>query len=104
MQIGLIDIDSTIPNLALMKISSYHKSIGDQVDFYKNDLFSYKYDKCYASKVFDFSKYPVNLLPNTIFGGTGYSLDIVLPDYIEYLMPDYAIYNCDYSIGFITRG
>lgn len=30
MNIGLIDVDrSKFPNLALMKISAYHKSIGD---------------------------------------------------------------------------
>ena len=29
MNILLIDADSTIPNLALMKLSTYHKSIGE---------------------------------------------------------------------------
>ena len=30
-RILLIDVDSTIPNLALMKISTYHKTHGDNV-------------------------------------------------------------------------
>lgn len=31
--IGLIDVDGKLPNLALMKISTYYKSIGEQVEF-----------------------------------------------------------------------
>ena len=37
--IGLIDIDSKIPNLALMKISSYYKSIGEEVEFVQEEKF-----------------------------------------------------------------
>ena len=34
MKIGLIDVDShNFPNLALMKISAYHKSKGDDVEW-----------------------------------------------------------------------
>jgi hypothetical protein len=32
-RIGLIDIDSEIPNFALMKLSAYHKSKGDNVEW-----------------------------------------------------------------------
>ena len=31
MNIGLLAVDSNYPNLALMKISSYHKARGDKV-------------------------------------------------------------------------
>ena len=48
MNIGILAIDSNYPNLALMKISSYHKAIGDNVEWY-NPLFHY--DKVYAAKV-----------------------------------------------------
>ena len=65
MNIGIIDADlidkgTNFPNLALMKISSYHKSIGDTVELlldYTNLLF----DKIYLAKVFDFTKIPINL-------------------------------------------
>lgn len=33
MNIGLLAVDSNYPNLALMKISSYHKARGDKVDY-----------------------------------------------------------------------
>lgn len=35
MKIGLIDVDGhNFPNLALMRISAYHKSIGDTVEWW----------------------------------------------------------------------
>jgi len=54
LQIGLIDVDSTIPNLALMKLSAHHKAQGDQVKLY-DPLFD-EPDLVYASKVFKFSE------------------------------------------------
>ena len=56
MRIGLIDADMeirgkcTFPNLALMKISAYHKSRGGQVKWYDAD--GGVYDIVYVSKVF----------------------------------------------------
>lgn len=51
MKIGLIDVDGhNFPNLALMKISAYHKSKGDLVEF-ADPIFG-KYDRIYMSKVF----------------------------------------------------
>lgn len=51
MEIGLIDVDShNFPNLALMKISAYHKNRGDHVEWW-NGL--QHYDVVYKSKVFD---------------------------------------------------
>jgi hypothetical protein len=101
--LGLIDVDSKIPNLALMKISAYYKAKGYEVEFYTPFKL---YDLTYASKVFsytqDYKYYP----DGTIKGGTGYTGDYtVLPDEIEHTCPDYSLYpNMDYSMGFITRG
>src|SRR3989304_2030944 len=104
MKIGLIDVDSKIPNIALMKLSTFHKGIGDTVEFWKGTFFNDIYDKIYASKVFDFSSLPNGLDKKTIIGGTGYDLTIKLPDDVEYLCPDYSLYpNCDYSIRLVTE-
>lgn len=92
----------TFPNYALMKISAYHKSIGDTVEWW-NPL--EKYDMVYSSKIFDFTPENPYLPPDTIKGGTGYDIHSVLPDEIENCFPDYSIYpECDYAIGYITRG
>lgn len=105
-KIGLIDIDShNFPNLALMKISRYHKNKGDQVQWeYMN--YSDKFDIVYKSKVFSFSK-DMNSKINSdtvIKGGTGYNFDL-LPDEIDKLCPDYSIYpQFKEAYGFLTRG
>lgn len=106
MKIGLLPVDSNYPNLALMKISAYHKSIGDEVEWY-NQLCNY--DKVYMAKVFIFTldyEYYINA-PEVEKGGTGYDLQKTLPDYIDRLQPDYSIYpsiDNKTAYGFLTRG
>lgn len=105
MNIGILAVDSNFPNLALMKISAYHKARGDQVEWY-NPLC--KYDKVYAAKVFTFTPdYNYYINANQIEkGGTGYDIEKVLPIEVDRLQPDYSIYNIDsnLSYGFLTRG
>ncbi|MDH7578488.1 MAG: hypothetical protein QHH75_11910 [Bacillota bacterium] len=104
MNIGLVDVDGKIPNLALMKISAYHKKRGDRVKFYE-PLFD-KPDIIYASKIFDFSSdycyYPPNV--PLVKGGTGYDLNKSLPYEVENMCPDYNLYRCNFALGFTTRG
>lgn len=104
MNVCLVDVDSKIPNLAMMKISAYHKARGDTVKFYE-PLFDQP-DIVYASKVFDFTPdyqyFPVGC--EVVRGGTGYDLTTQLPGEIEAQYPDYSLYSCDYAIGFTTRG
>ncbi len=109
MKIGLIDVDGhNFPNLALMKISAWHKERGDNVEwcFPMNH-----YDIVYQSKVFDDTYSPdIDWYPQAdkiIKGGTGYGLDNKLPYEIEHIYPDYSIYpelTKDKAYGFLTRG
>ena len=59
MKIGLLDCDShNFPNLALMKISAWHKSKGDTVEWYEPIVHGFPaepLDKVYMSKVFSFT-------------------------------------------------
>lgn len=120
MKIGLIDIDhSRFPNIALMKISAYHKEQGDSVEWYTP--FEH-YNKVYVSKVFSFSedwREPINA-DEVIRGGSGYAItlqngkeiydvskDMPLPYEIEHICPDYSLYPMytqDTAYGFLTRG
>lgn len=109
MRIGLIDVDGhNFPNLALMKISAWHKKQGDDVEW----CFPLShYDIVYQSKVFDDTYSPdIDWIPQAdkvIKGGTGYGLDNTLPSEIEHIYPDYSIYpklTKDTAFGFLTRG
>ncbi len=110
MNIMLIDLDSTIPNLALMKIAAYHRERGDSVSWNTNAP-----DKVYISCIFrknakkaDSSAAMLRATYGDIeieIGGPGYDLKKRLPMEIETISPDYSIYpDCEYSLGFTTRG
>lgn len=107
MNIGLLDVDGhNWPNLALMKLSAWHKARGDTVEWW--DGFAH-YDRIYMSRVFDDTysadePEPCNA-DEIIKGGTGYGLDNKLPDEVEHMMPDYGLYGItDTAYGFLTRG
>lgn len=105
MKIGLLAVDSNYPNLALMKISTYHKMLGDCVEWY-NPLCIY--DKVYMAKVFGFTPdYGYYIHANEVEqGGTGYDITKKLTEEIEWLKPDYSLYRIDANLayGFLTRG
>jgi len=122
MRIGLIDVDGhNFPNLALMRISAYHKMKGDTVEWWWSDLIHY--DIVYMSKIFSdaYSKdiaEPRNC-DCVIKGGTGYCISLdasgkevfdkerntSLPIEIENMFPDYSIYpQYDFAISMTSRG
>ena len=106
MNIGLIAVDSKYPNLALMKLSTYHKQQGDNVTWYS--IFEH-YDIVYMSKIFTFTpdyQYTIQNADHIEKGGTGYDIIKKLPDYIDRLQPDYDLYDIDKKLayGFLTRG
>ena len=109
MKIGLIDVDShNYPNLALMKISAYHKAQGDEVEWWWGWG---QYDRVYMTKVFDDSYSPDQPEPvnskEIVKGGTGYDRKKTLPPEIEHMYPDYSLYpdlTKDTAFGFLTRG
>ena len=95
-------MDGKIPNLALMRIGAYHKSIGDDVGWWNGPLFPS--DKVYASKIFNFTE--DDLPEYVIRGGTGYNLES-LPSHIDgvdfsggwFLYPKFTSH-----LGFSERG
>lgn len=120
--ICLVDVDSAIPNLALMKLSSYFKKNGFEVDFKKLGYSGYDhhkrektvidgsdYDKVLMSAIFTLNKNTVIVknCKEVIKGGTGFngSKPQWLPNEVEHMRPDYKLYeDNEYSIGFLTRG
>lgn len=121
MRIGLIDVDGhNFPNLALMRISAYHKAQGDIVEWWWSDFIHY--DIVYMSKIFSdaYTKdvpEPLNA-DKVIKGGTGYCISLVdgvevfdktkneeLPTEIEKMFPDYSLYpQFDFAVSMTSRG
>ena len=115
MRVKLINVDSIIPNLALMQLSSYHKKLGDNVGFDVD-----KPDRVYVSCLFqdnaDLARGIVSMYPDSevILGGSGfYNKDDLhndlftrtIPIEAQKVIPDYSLYpTMDYDIGFTTRG
>lgn len=129
-RIGLIDFDGKIVNLALMKLSTHHKSQGHEVLL--NDFTPNQVDKVFCSVIFDKDRAKAaelaNVFPAIEFGGTGWDIAKTLPPEIENCLPDYDLYRAadifpringimtkakklakaqtivDAGIGFTTRG
>lgn len=133
MRVGIVDADligkakQRFPNLACMKISAYHKKIGNEVELLADYNSIENYDLVFVSKVFTETPVPewVQNAEWVECGGTGFFYDKAppLPEEIEHIMPDYNLYDnyvqdsiknganpkqlkyfTDYSIGFTTRG
>lgn len=103
MRVAVHSVDGQkFPNLALMRISAWHKARGDSVEWF---LPLMPYDRVYASKVFTFTPDDPYLPADAIRGGTGYDVESRLPPEIEAERPDYTIYpQFDAAYGFLTRG
>ena len=112
--IRLTQLDGSLPNLALMKLASWHRSRGDEVVFTRQierDLFEPAYDVVYGSAIFKFSQEKLMQFqrqwPGAIVGGTGTPYTHTVEELIgsEYEHYDYTDYpEVDYSIGFTQRG
>lgn len=94
MKVGLLT-DAPKHNLALMKLSAYHKACGNEVLF---NLSIFKADYTYASVLFEKNK---KLYLADEYGGPAFNgnrLNI-------YLKPDYDLYpHNDFSLGYTFRG
>lgn len=105
MRIGLVDVDGhNFPNLALMKLATYHKQRGDEVEWAFPLL---PYDRVYMAKVFTFTQDDITAYQtdDIVRGGTGYDLQSKLPADVEKCYPNYSIYGItDTAYGYLTRG
>ena len=133
--VGIVDAELAVngegrfPNLAAMKLSSYHKERGDLVTLVPNFKYLADFDSVYVCCVFTevARMIPANIrrMRNVRCGGTGFSFDKAtpLPRAVEHSPPDYDLYRdwvhvqltkrsgraalryyTDYSLGFLTRG
>lgn len=101
MRVSILTPDSTKPNLAAMKISTFHKSQGDTVTLNMPIMLA---DKRYVSILFDWTDWPLFCPIKDSVGGPGINPGIKLPSEIEHNRPDYDLYpEMDYSLGYTYR-
>lgn len=119
MEVRLTQLDGKLPNLALMRLSAFHRSRGDTVHFSRSPrrgLMEPEYGAVYGSAIFDYSAKHVEILshefPGAIIGGTwnhvpgqpwsGPNVEDIIGDYFEYDYTPWSDFKA--SIGFTQRG
>ncbi len=102
MIIGLIGIGDKIPNLALMKISAYHKALGDTVC--RGAGGDITYISCCFSKYRRHAEEALKIYSNGVVGGPGWDPAVTLPSEIKACQPDYSLYGINYGLGRLTAG
>jgi len=116
MKVLLIGVDFKNINLALAKLSTYHKSLGNSVSLIKLNFNGYPskrfkninasmFDIVYVSQLFECNtnNYKVVDCNNIIYGGVGLNNN-QLPLHIDSLDLDYSLFDVDKSYGYITKG
>ena len=110
-QVVLQDIDSRIPNLALMKLSAFYKQRGYGVRLARESV-RLEADLHLGSAVFHVDRSWKRIASlRAIYGeaiqigGSGVDLGLRLPPEVDACFPDYSLYGHDrYAVGFLTRG
>ena len=118
MRVRLTQIDGKLPNLALMRLGAWHRSIGDEVHWQRGvtrELGEPEYDRVYGSAIFSSSAKAVALFrqqfPGAIVGGSGgdpvvgpkVRTDCYVPSQFRGL--DYSGYpSFTASMGYASRG
>lgn len=112
MIIWLVDFDGKMENLALMRLSAWHKARGDIVRLKRGaaypELFEMP-DRVYISCIFRWNRPGALALAGAWgdraqIGGSGVDVKKMLPPEVAATPPDYDLYGGDRAIGFISRG
>lgn len=115
----ILQLDGSLPNLAVLRIVGHHRRQGDVVEFraatgpqsVERGLYDAPYHRVYASLIFEKTR-PLaqrlkQVFPNAIIGGTGWDKTTTLASVgiPEDTPPDYSHHpHYPHSIGFTQRG
>lgn len=114
MEVRITQIDGKLPNLALMRLSAWHRARGDNIYFtrmVRREFFEPReYGAAYGSAIFKFSNRRVERFqeqfPEATVGGTGSGSLATVEDTIgDFRDLDYTNYpDFNASVGFTQRG
>lgn len=112
--VRITQIDGKLPNLALMRISAWHRELGDDVRWERGTSRRFDepdYDIVYGSAVFSTSAKAVALFkkqfPDAIVGGSGGDENLRVEEIVpsQFKALDYSAYpNFNASLGYASRG
>lgn len=113
MNVRLTQLDGKLPNLALMRLSAFHKARGDSVAFFRTpyrQLGEPEYGAVYGSAIFSFTRDRVERMrrefPDALIGGTGgdraLNVEAVVGDFVGLDYEPWPDFRA--SIGFTQRG
>jgi hypothetical protein len=88
--------DAPKHNLALMKISAYHKAQGHEVTI---NMPIMPCDYSYASILYEKN---INTFNADMYGGPAFSGEFLIPS-VDGLKPDYSLFPISYSLGYTFR-
>lgn len=111
--VRITQLDGKLPNIALMRLSAWHKAMGDEVHFSRTPrrlIWEPDYSAVYGSAIFTSSAPHVEILqrefPGALVGGTGAGVGLR----VETIIGDWSTLDYDLwpgfsaSIGFTQRG
>lgn len=109
--VALYDICGKIPNLALMKLSSYYRTRG-YAPVLCEETSPQGARRHYASCVFHHPRANRTLTTlrsrlgdDLVTGGSGVNVQLKLPPDVDHCFPDYSLYGWNrYALGFLSRG
>jgi hypothetical protein len=111
MRVGLVGFPrkSTLPNIALMRLSAWHKAQGDEVIL--NPSAFDPPDVLYYSTLFTWQRRQViedamhfYVYSDVRIGGSGWDGQLRLPAEVDTMVNDYDLFGVDYGIGYSSRG
>lgn len=112
--VRITQLDGKLPNLALMRLSAWHRECGDRVHYHRSttrQLGEPEYGAVYGSAIFSFSAERVERFrrnfPEAIVGGTGSGSNMTLDEIVptQFVGLDYSPWKSfTASLGFTQRG
>lgn len=112
--VRVTQLDGALPNLALARLSAWHRSQGDDVHYSRSatpSMFEPPYDRVYGSVLFSFTREKLDRFrrnfPDAIVGGTGSGTGLTVESVIgdDEVEPDLSHWpDFDGSIGYTQRG
>lgn len=100
--------DAPLHNLALMKLSAWHKAQGHEVELIDHRKIQ-RFDKVYGSFIFTWNRHKAEEIKivygdKAVVSGTGVDVHDKLTNEIDVLKPDYSLFDLNYGVGFSRRG